>query len=67
MISRSTIMAKKWYVRKPNPSKILKGDWMYYVGGEDCWTLDRSKAKAFRTKKEAEAFSSDVDGDCYGE
>lgn len=40
---------------------------MYYVGGEDCWALERSKAKAFKTKKEAEAFSLEVDGDCYGE
>lgn len=60
-------MAKKWYIRKPNPSKILKGAWMYYMDDYDCWTLERSKAKAFRTKKEAEALSSDVDGDCYGE
>jgi hypothetical protein len=59
-------MAKKWYVRKPNPSKLLKGDWIYYVS-DDYWTLERSGAKSFRTKKEAEALSSDVDGDCYGE
>lgn len=58
---------KKWYVRKPNPSKVLKGEWMYYVGSEDCWSVDSEKAKAFKTKKEAEAFSLEVDGDCYGE
>ena len=58
---------KKWYVRKPNPSKILKGDWIYYTGSDDCWSIDREKAKAFKTKKEAEAFSLDIDGDCYGE
>lgn len=58
---------KKWYVRKPNPLKVLKADWMYYVGGDDCWSIEREKAKAFKTKKSAEAFSLEVNGDCYGE
>jgi hypothetical protein len=57
---------KKWYVRKPNPSKLLKGDWVYYTGN-DTWSIDRQKAKAFRTKRDAEAFSLEMDGDCYGE
>lgn len=57
---------KKWYVRKPNTSKILKGDWVYYVS-ESSWSLDVSKAQAFKTKKSAEAFSLEIGAECYGE
>jgi hypothetical protein len=54
-------MAKKWYVREKNSSKLVEGDWIYYVH-DKTWSVDLSSAKAFKTKKEAEAFSSDVYG-----
>jgi hypothetical protein len=57
---------KTWYVCRPNPSKVLRGEWVYYVA-EDCWTIDISNAKKFSTKKAATAFSSDIEGEVYGE
>jgi hypothetical protein len=57
---------KIWYIRRPNPSKVLRGEWVYYVG-EDCWAIDISHAKKFYTKKAATAFSSDIEGEIYGE
>jgi len=61
-------MAKKWYVREKNSSKLVEGDWIYYVN-DKTWSVDPSSAKAFKTKKEAEAFSSNdlKRGEVYGE
>lgn len=60
-------MAKKWYVREKNSSRLVEGDWIYYVN-DKTWTVNLSDAKAFMTKKEAEAFSSELlkRGEAYG-
>lgn len=60
-------MAKKWYVREKNSSRLVEGDWIYYVN-DKTWTVDVSEAKAFKTKKDAEAFSSELlkRGEAYG-
>lgn len=48
---------KDWYLRRENTSKYLKEPYLYYVGGDDCWTTDMSKAKKYKTKKEVTALS----------
>jgi len=58
--------SKKWYVRQKNSSKHVEGDWIYYVSDRK-WTGALSNAKAWRTKKEAIAFSSENGGEVYGE
>lgn len=57
---------KKWYVRQKNSSKHVEGDWIYYVSDRK-WTGILSDAKAWRTKREATAFSSENGGEVYGE
>ena len=61
-------MSKKWYVREANSSRWIDGDWAYFMK-DNTWTGEKSRAKAFRTKKEATAFASEVlrRGTVYGE
>ena len=63
---------KKWYVREVNSSKYVSEPYIYWMeGGESIstWTAELSRAKAWRTKKEATAFVSEVlhRGEVYGE
>lgn len=59
-------MTKKWYIRKENTSRYIKSDYVYYVSGTN-WTMDISKAQAFKTKKAATALSLEIGGELYGE
>lgn len=61
-------MSKKWYVRQKNSSRYISSEWIFYKH-DNIWTDNLIDAKAWRTKKEATAFSSDVlkRGEVYGE
>lgn len=61
-------MTKKWYVREKNSSRYISSEWIFYKH-DNIWTDNLIDAKAWRTKKEATAFSSDVlkRGEVYGE
>jgi len=61
-------MTKKWYVREKNSSRYISGEWIFYKH-DNIWTDNLTDAKAWRTKKEATAFSSDIlkRGEVYGE
>lgn len=61
-------MTKKWYIREANSSRYVEGDWIYYMF-DNKWTNNLTEAKAWKTKKEAAAFSSDIlnRGEVYGE
>ena len=63
---------KKWYVREFNSSRHVVDSYLYWMeGGKtiNTWTTDISRAKAWRTKKEATAFISESlhRGEVYGE
>jgi len=58
---------KDWYLRRENTSKYLKDPYLYYVGGDDCWTTNIDKAKKYRTKKQVTALSLEIGGEVYGE
>ncbi len=62
---------KKWYVRETNSSRYVSEPYIYWTEGENIqtWTSEISKARAWRTKKEATAFISEVlhRGDVHGE
>nr|BAR34359.1 hypothetical protein [uncultured Mediterranean phage uvMED] len=62
---------KKWYVREVNSSRYVSEPYIYWTEGENIqtWTSEISKARAWRTKKEATAFISEVlhRGDVHGE
>jgi len=60
-------MTKKWYIRRENTSKYIKEPYIYYVGGDDCWSASLDKAKGYKTKKEATALSLEIEGEVYGE
>lgn len=64
-------MAKKWYIKQPNSSKLVAGDTLYYMEGRtiNTWTTELTKARSFKTKTEAIAFIDDAlhRGEVYGE
>lgn len=62
---------KKWYVREVNSSRYVSEPYIYWTegGSINTWTSDKDRAKAWRTKKEASAFVSEVlhRGEVHGE
>lgn len=62
---------KKWYVREVNSSRYVSEPYVYWTEGShiQTWTTEISKARAWRTKKEATAFISEAlgRGEVHGE
>tara|TARA_B100001059_G_scaffold223431_1_gene248399 strand:+ start:1226 stop:1426 length:201 start_codon:yes stop_codon:yes gene_type:complete len=63
---------KKWYVREVNSSRYVSEPYVYWTEGESIqtWTTEITKARAWRTKKEATAFISEAlgnRGEVHGE
>lgn len=57
-------MGKKWLVRRENTSKIIKGEYIFL--GDYGWVIEETKARVFKTKKDALRAADISSGEVYG-
>lgn len=55
---------KVWGVRKPNTSRILKGDYVY-LGEYGRWVIEETRAITYKLKREARAIAESLGGELY--
>ena len=59
--------AKKWYLREKNSSRYINSEWIYHLVNHD-WVDDVTKAKSWKTKKEAMSYCELLGrGEVHGE
>lgn len=55
---------KTWGVRRPNTSRLIRGDYAY-LGENGVWVIEEHRGCEFKLKREARAIAESLGGELY--